>query len=807
MLGLILLVFASACLAPLVSRLTGRHAGWFLAAVPAWVLWVFGGLLPLGYGPAWVESAEWVPSLGITLSFLADGLSVVFVMLICGIGAVVLIYAGGYMAGDARAGRLLAFLLLFMGSMLGVVLADDVITLFVFWELTSVSSFLLIGFKHTDKKSRESALMALVVTGGGGLCLLAGLVLLQIAVSGEIGASFRLSDMLQADPRGSRLYLGALLLILAGAFTKSAQVPFHFWLPAAMAAPSPVSAYLHSATMVKAGVYLLYRLHPMLGGTAEWTWLVTGFGAATMVTGAVLTAGHSDLKRILAYSTVSVLGTLVMLIGMGHELALKAAVVYLVAHACYKAALFLAAGSVDHETGTRDVRALGGLWGLMPVTGLAVVLAMISMVGAPPMLGFIGKELLFKAAKDGTAVGTVLLGVSMVAGVFVVAAGLSVFKPFVGARTASAEGTHEAPVSMLFGPVVLALLGLGLGLFPGLFELAVGSAMAGSLAGREMVLHLKLVDWSQWVVLILSGVTLAAGALAFGWLHRRRDHWERLLLRVEGVSPTRVYQRLLYGLFDFASWHMRWMQHGYLRVYVGTIVLIVVGLVVWPLWELRGVFAVTGLLDVAFHEIVLCVIIGGGGVYAAVSRSRLAAIVSLGATGLGVSMLFAFYGAPDLAVTQLMVEALTVIIFVLVFYHLPSLVERRPVQRRLNDMAIACVAGASMTLLILASAGMMLPNNASSYYLAESVSLANGRNIVNVILVDFRALDTLGEVTVVLIAGLGVWALLGLRPRAQRDRVAPVNEGEPMVAAVEQAPEADQMDPAAQSGGGHPCIR
>ncbi|MFB3140368.1 MAG: proton-conducting transporter membrane subunit, partial [Candidatus Acidiferrales bacterium] len=385
--------FVMALAAPWLHRIARSTSGWVLALFPLALTVYFAGQAGrVAAGEVLAVSIDWVPSLGIALSFYLDGLSLLFALLISGIGALVVVYAGGYLAGHAHLGRFYAFLLMFLASMLGLVLANNVITLFVFWELTSVSSYLLIGFEHEREAARQAALQALLVTGLGGLALLAGLLLL-----GQAGGSMELSELLtrgeaiQAHP----FYAPILLLILAGAFTKSAQFPFHFWLPSAMEAPTPVSAYLHSATMVKAGIYLLARFNPVLGGTELWFYIVTAAGAATMLVGAYLAFQQSDLKRILAYSTMSALGMMVLLLGLGTELAVKAAIVSILVHALYKGALFLVAGAVEHETGTRDVDRLGGLRRAMPITAAAAALAALSMAGLPPLFGFIGKEMVY----------------------------------------------------------------------------------------------------------------------------------------------------------------------------------------------------------------------------------------------------------------------------------------------------------------------------------------------------------------------------------------------------------------------------
>ncbi len=441
-----ILIYAGiALLTPWVVRLFPRGAGWVLGLAVCGVAGRFARFFPgIVAGESVQTSVPWFPGLGVQWSFHLDGLSLIFGLLITSIGALVLIYAGRYWAGHKHLGRLQALLLAFMASMLGVVFADDIFTLFVFWELTGLTSYFLIGINHEKAAARAAALQALLVTGAGGLALLAGFVLL-----GSAGGSYALSHL--ATERSAiiehALYVPMLCLILLGAFTKSAQFPFHFWLPRAMEAPTPVSTYLHSATMVKAGVYLLARLSPILGGTPVWNGLVTSFGAATLVVGAAMALGQTDLKRILAYSTVSILGALTLLVGLGTPEAATAAILLLIAHAFYKAALFLVAGAVEHETKTRDIRQLGGLARAMPVTAAAALLAAASNAGLPPLLGFIAKESVYKAVVSATSAAT-LLTLAMVAGnmLLVAVSGMVGWTPFFGSTrqtpSASAQDPH-----------------------------------------------------------------------------------------------------------------------------------------------------------------------------------------------------------------------------------------------------------------------------------------------------------------------------------------------------------------------------
>ena len=474
--------FVAAFFVPLVSRVGGGAAGWVLAVLPLGLLTYFAGFAgAIAAGEVFSISYGWAPSLGIKFSFFLDGLSLLFAILISGVGALVLVYTGGYLAGHPQLGRFYAYILMFMGSMLGLVLADDLITLFVFWELTSISSYFLIGFDHNRESARAAALQALLVTGGGGLALLAGFLLLG-AVSGTMEISGLMGS--GAVVRSHPLYSSILLLVLAGAFTKSAQVPFHFWLPGAMEAPTPVSAYLHSATMVKAGVYLLARLSPVLGGTEFWMYTLTTTGATTMVLGAFLAIRQTDLKLILAYLTVSALGILVLFLGVGTSEAIIAAVVFLLGHALYKGALFLVAGIIDHETGTRDVTQLSGLRSAMPLTATIAALAALSLAAVFPSFGFIGKELLLEVsftAKQGTAIFTTALVLASI--VFVGAAGIIAIQPFFGKRMAMPKYPNEGPLSLWLGPMLLASLGILFGVLPSLVENSLIRPAAQAVVG------------------------------------------------------------------------------------------------------------------------------------------------------------------------------------------------------------------------------------------------------------------------------------------------------------------------------------
>jgi multicomponent Na+:H+ antiporter subunit A len=731
-----------------------------MALLPLGLTLYFASLITaVAAGSTFTVAYPWVPGLGVDLSFYVDGLGLFFALLITSIGTLVLIYAGSYLAGHHHLGRFYIYLLTFMAAMLGLVLADNVITLFVFWELTSVSSYLLIGFEHQRAEARAAALQALLVTGVGGLALLVGLLLL-----GQAGGSLELSRLVQQGDivRSHTFYVPVVLLILLGAGTKSAQFPFHFWLPEAMAAPTPVSAYLHSATMVKAGVYLLARLTPVLGGTEAWLYMVTAVGAVTMLVGGFLALYQTDLKRMLAYSTISALGTLVLLLGLGTRAAITAAMVFLLAHALYKGALFMVAGAVDHETGTRDVEHLGGLRRAMPVTTAVAVLAALSLAGFGPFLSFIGKEMLLTAVLASPIVWLpVTLAVVLAGASFVAVALLVGQRPFFGSSRPTPKAPHEAPLSLWIGPALLAALGLILGLRPWLVAPTLITPSVTAALGYPVAVELVLWHGLN-VALGLSAVSTLLGLLVFACWEALR----RMTARCESVfawGPASWYSLSLELLNRLATVQTRLLQNGYLRLYLAMIIATTVGLTGYTLVCSGGLPAAVLPADLRFYEVGLAVFILLAALAAVRSSSRIGAIAALGVVGFGVALLFLFFGAPDLAMTQFLVETLTVILLVLVLYRLPRYVSLTSTPARLRDLLIALTAGGVMTALVLAAAIVPPDPAVSRYYAEHSLPEAHGRNIVNVILVDFRGLDTLGEITVLAVAAVGVYALLKLR--------------------------------------------
>ena len=556
-------------LSPWVVRRGNRSGGSLLALYPAavfaYTLWLqLWGL----EGKALVGSVPWIPSLGISLGIYVDGLSTLFLLVISGIGTFVLLYADPYLGAHRNKGRFYGVVILFMVSMIGLVIAGDLLVVFLFWELTGISSFLLIGFNNEQEASRRAALHALLVTGIGGLALLAGFVLMG-AASGDFGipALLKAEGSLQAHA----LYLPMLLLILAGVFTKSAQVPFHFWLPSAMEAPTPVSAYLHSATMVKAGVFLLARLSPVLGGTDQWHAIVTTAGAITMLFGALVGYFQRDLKAVLAYTTISALGTLVLLLGLNTSLSAQAAMVFLVVHSLYKGGLFLVTGSIDHETGTRDIEKLGSLRSVMPITGAAAVLAAVSMAGLPPMLGYISKELLYEAKLQAGSLAPLITGAGVFANFMVAAtATMIVVRVFFGSVEEPWEHVHEVPFSMWIGPLVLAGAGFAIALFPERFgDVIIEPAV---LAIHAEITEPEIPLWQGMSpVFLLSILTIFLGLLLFLGHRPLRAMMRRVAIPLP-FRPSDAFESMLSGMKTFANRLTGVLQSGYLRRYVGVVI-------------------------------------------------------------------------------------------------------------------------------------------------------------------------------------------------------------------------------------------
>jgi multicomponent Na+:H+ antiporter subunit A len=766
-----LVPFAAALLAPLIHRLTRPFSGWILALVPAAIFAFLLGLIePVISQGAIVTRIAWVPAYDLSLSFMVDGLSLVFALTIAGIGALVVLYSGAYLKGHPHLGRFLGFLLAFMGAMLGLVLSDNILALFMFWELTSVTSFLLIGFDNDRQAARRGAIQALVITNIGGMALLAGAVLVH-----HLTGSWELSAVGE-QIRASGCYGLVLALFLLAAFTKSAQVPFHFWLPNAMEAPTPVSAFLHSATMVQAGVYLLARTTPWLGGTAEWTTILLCFGGATLIWGALGALRQTDLKQMLAQTTTASLGLSVLLIGLGTEAAIAAMVLYFVAHALYKAGLFMVVGAIDHEAGTRDITLLGGLADNMPVTFIGTAMASLAMIGLPLTLGYFAKEemylgLLSWTWPDIAALVVLLAGNAMLAAV----AMLVMIKPFLGPVLPTPKKAHEAPLAMIAGPILLGTFSIVAAVMTERLGAVVLVPAASAILGQPVTSHLTLAIDPTNPILWLSILTWALGIAVYLQATTIRTVLRRVELRLGWTADT-VFDAAMFGLIRFAGALTRLLHHGRLEIYLVTVFIALALALTVPMLLLGGYDALlptaelgnwSAMLtwpDLRIYEwgVVALALVGLGAVLLA--PNRLVAIAALGIQGAAVALIFLLFGAPDLAFTQFMVEVLSVVILTLVMTRL-RLDERdpRPLEDLARDgtLAVACGAGVSLLLMVVLTG--TLDTRLSDLFAATSVPIAHGANIVNVILVDYRGFDTLGEISVVMGAGIAIVALLRRR--------------------------------------------
>jgi len=738
----------------------------FSALIPAAL---FSGLIyALFHQPfPWVWEWPWVPSLNIDLALRVDGLSAQFLLLITGIGMLVFIYGAGYLAGHPKRRRVYVLLFLFMLAMIGAVVSDNLLLLFIFWELTSVLSFLLVGFDHEQEASRKSAQQAILVTGAGGLFLLAGFILLgQIADTYSIQLLLARAGTFMNDGR----LAAALALIFVGAFTKSAQFPFHFWLPNAMAAPTPVSAYLHSATMVKLGIYLLARLDAAFSDVLFWEYSLVSVGTLTAVFAAVQTFHERDLKRILAWSTIATLGTLVMLVGLPGNGAALATSALIFAHALYKAPLFFVVGNLDHGAGTRNFEQLTGMRRYMPWTAAASLFAALSMAGLPLTFGFVAKDAITFAKNQADVLHLVSYATVFVNAVSVAVAAIAAVRVFWGRDVIERRIVpHEANLSMLLPPLLLVALGLLFGFKPALVDPVLGASAHAMAPGFDAATLETSYDF--WPVL-----EAILGSVGFGvLLYWRWDWFRAVLTRIqsfENIGPEALYQRGIDALPRLASTHTRLMQHGmlprYLMTLVGAVTVIILTLLILSgsAWTLPSVDGLT------MPVLGAAMVISAGALTALFVRDRLVLLLVSGLVGYGSAVLFLFSGAPDLAFTQLVVETVFVVVAAAVLLRLRramtmnSEAETEPLLRPV-PLLIAVVFSASLTVLLLLASGHPFDSFLTDFYNIQSLAAAHGRNVVNIILVDFRAFDTLGEIAVLTFA---LWAALPLLNKIRERR-------------------------------------
>ena len=739
------------------SAAAGRMALAFVATSFAAVLSATPSLL---HHPA-TYTIEWAPSLGLSFSVAVDGLSLLFSLLITGVGVAVFGFAASYLGPEENRRRFFSYLLLFMGAMLGVVLSANLIGLFVFWEMTSFSSFLLIGFWHTRDASRRGAMKALVVTASGGLAMLVGFIMLgQTLGSYEIAAILEKRDLLLESPWAIPL----TLLIIAGIITKSAQVPFHLWLPTAMEAPTPVSAFLHAATMVKAGLYLTARLGPLLAGVSLWTPTLTALGLATMVWCGLLALRQRDLKALLAFSTVSQLGLILSLLADPSASGSGAGLLHLVNHGLFKGALFLLVGIIEHQAHTRDVLALGPLGRRMPLTATVLVLAALAMAGVPPLGGFVSKELFLEHMLSlSPMAAAIAVGGSVLTAAYCFGLILAVLNGHQRAVPTTHQ-PHDPGWKLLWAPAVLAMGALVAGLAPQatLGPLVEAATQAAIGTGAEHP-HLHLALWHGFTpTLGVSVGVLTTGLLVcLLW-------WKPRLPDTPRLWADRAYETVLEKLESWSRALTASYMSGLVWRYNLTILLVAVGGVAYVVTTM-GLPSLQPWPSRApqTFEYLVAAVTAGAAIGAASAHTRLAAILALGASGYSLALLFALLGAPDLALTQIMVETIAVALFLAVFVYLPQYPPPASRGWRPAHLGVAAVVGCGIPGLLAVFGGPRTLPSISEYFVSHSVEEAGGHNIVNVILVDFRGLDTLGEITVVAVAALACYSLIRLRSETE----------------------------------------
>lgn len=766
--------FLTAAAIPPLHRVLGDAVGYVGVGAAA----LSFGLIATQLGTQGAVVYPWIPSLEVAARFYVDGWALLFALLASGIGVLIFGYSATYMRGKPNLGRFYAVLSAFMGSILGVALASDLIMLFVFWELTSVCSFVLIGYHTDDPDSQYSARMAMLVTVGGGLCLLVGLLLLSVAAEAALGTrTFDLATILANDAairtalEDSGLFVPALALLAVAAAAKSAQVPLHFWLPNAMVAPTPVSAFLHSATMVKVGVYAIGRVRPLFLGE-EWMLVFATIGLVTMFVGAILAVAATDSKELLAYSTASHLGLMVAGFGFQSHYGAETGAFHLLNHALFKAALFLVAGIVAHEVGTRRLDAVGGLRHDLPVTAAITVVAALSMAGVPPFNGFYSKELLFEAAwvaaNEGGGLAWLYPVVAVAASVFTVVYSLRFLAMFFGDRRATGVDIHRPSTALVAPPAVLAGLAAVISIAPGrAIDLIVDDAAAAA-AVEPISIHAGIPTELSGPV-AMSLLTLAIGAAMYLVVRRVRDGAEAAIAAVEPLHPSALYRRGLTGIETVSIRFGPAVHNGQIRTYVWWV------LASACLLTLTGyVTASVTMPSVGAPEAPLAMaLVLGVSVVAAIAvttaESHVTGVLTLGILGFMVAIFYILSSAPDLALTQLVVETLLLLVFLLVIEELPSFYTDIDPGVAARDAVLSLLVGATAFLSVLVSApdsGTGLTDTAR-YYVDNAVEGGGGTNIVNVILTDFRAFDTLGEATVIVIAALSVLVLLRMRNRGE----------------------------------------
>ncbi len=788
---LIFLPILAAIIVPfLYKSVKNVHTGWFVLIVPvALFLYYIRFVKSVLNGEVHISELPWIPSYDISFTAYIDGLSILFSLLITGIGSLVVLYSIFYL--DKKREKLnnfYVYLLMFMTAMLGIVQSDNVISLYLFWELTSISSFLLIGYWFTKDRSRFGALKSMMITVFGGLMMLGGFVLLSI-----MGDSYSIRELIANAPSfiDHNYFTLAIILILLGAFTKSAQFPFYIWLPDAMEAPTPVSAYLHSATMVKAGLYLVARFTPVFASSEVWIWLVTGIGLLTLFWGSFFAVKQTDLKAILAFSTVSQLGLIMSLFGASavayhvsgenaaiFKVAAFAGIFHLINHAMFKGSLFMVAGIVDHETGTRDIRKLGGLMSIMPISFTVAFIGSMSMAGLPPFGGFLSKELFLTSMLslnqfdlfNFNTWGILFPVIAWIASVFTfVYSFYFVFKTFGGKRAHNAipKEPKEAPIGMLLSPVILAITVVAIFFIPNMVAKAFVKpavvAMQTGLYTNPSDVDIHVSAWHGWQ----PELQMTLGIIVVGLvLFATMSCWQKIYR----VQPEKLSLNTLYnGMMTFSEKGMnrlsRLYMTGLLRSYLMYMFISIVAITIIALF-MQDAFKVdfSSFAPVNAYGLMTAIILIISVIMVIVAKTRLAAIIALGGVGYSVALFFVIYKAPDLALTQLVIETVSVALFLLAFRYLPEVKRHGETKGiRVGNFLIAAAVGITVTLVALSAHSQKLIPSISQYYKDTVFTEAAGGNIVNVILVDYRGFDTLFEIAVLAIAAIGVYSMIKLR--------------------------------------------
>lgn len=772
------------------------NIGWFVMLVPITLFIMLARLIPqVASGKTYVHTYEWIPSLNINFTTYLDGLSMIFGLLITGVGSLVILYSIFYLSTKESLQHFYCYLLLFMGAMLGVVFSDNLMVLYVFWELTSVSSFLLIAFWNHRKASRFGAQKAMLITVSGGIAMLVGFIMLH-TMTGFFSIREIITNV--GDFTDHALFIPTMLLVLLGAFTKSAQFPFHIWLPDAMEAPTPVSAYLHSATMVKAGIYLVARFTPVFGGDQIWFWAVSGVGMITLFWGSFNAVRQTDLKALLAYSTVSQLGLIMSLLGLGsialqfgysedsilYTQATFAALFHLINHSTFKGALFMVVGIVDHELGTRDIRRLGGLMTFMPFTFTVGVIGSLSMAGLPLFNGFLSKEMFFGATVQIMnadvfslqSLGIIFPIVAWVASVFTfVYCMIIIFKTFLGPVQPEKldKPIHEAPMVMLISPMILSVFVVGIFFLPNLLgayllQPAMASIYPAFGDPANLTPHISAWHGFNKELLMTIGVILVGG-----FLYRLFKKWKPVYGLLSSNHTFNAYYNNFLSFAESKSTIVtnRYMT-GLLRDYLVYIYIFFI-LTVGGFFFYSGAFSpnLSTNAPIRFYEVILIGVMAVAAVAMLFSKSRMTATLLNGVLGYSIAIFFVIFRAPDLALTQLVVESVTTALFLLAFSRLPDWKKEKVTSKtKITNAVISVGVGAVVVLVALAVLNYDRFESISMFF-EDAYELAGGANIVNAILGDFRGFDTMLEVVVLFIAGLGVYTMIKLRAKKEDENI------------------------------------